>query len=255
MHGLRAYPDLDTMPEVPDLAVVGIAPAAAEVAIDTLLERGTRAFILVTAGFGEMSAEGRHRERALAARCRERGASLMGSNCMGLHVITPERRMDASFSRVNPDPGRIALLCQSGSIGEFLFLRMVERRLGVALFASLGNMADLDVPDLMHGVTELLPQVNQVLLYLETVPDAARLRRAAAALNPGVRLLVVRGGTTGSGMRAVGGHTGAVAAEPRLAESLLRGVGAEEITTLTEAVDLMEAVDRLGPPAAGRWWW
>ena len=53
--------------------------------------------------------------------------------------ITPERRLDASFSRVNPDAGRIALLCQSGSIGEFLFLRMVERRLGVAMFASLGQ--------------------------------------------------------------------------------------------------------------------
>ena len=252
VHGVRAYPDLDALPEVPELAVVGVAPDNAERTIDHLLARGTRAFILVTAGFGELSTEGRDRERALAARCRERGAVMMGSNCMGLHVITAERRLDASFSRLNPKPGRIALLCQSGSIGEFLFLRMVERRLGVALFASLGNMADLDVPDLLTGVAELLPDVDQVLLYLESVPDAARLRRAAAKLGPGVRLLVVRGGTTGSGMRAVGGHTGAVAPEPRLAEALLRGVGAEEVTTLTEAVDLMEAVDRLGPPRGKR---
>jgi len=252
VHGLTAYPDLDALPAVPELAVIGIAPGAAEAAIDTLAERGTRAFVLLTAGFGELGPEGRARELALAGRCRARGAVLMGSNCMGLHTVTPDYRFDASFSRVLPEPGRIALLCQSGSIGEWLMLRFAERGLGLAVFASVGNMADLTVPDFMEGVAANFPQVNQVFLYLETIPEAARLREAAAALRPGTRLIAVRGGTTGSGRRAVGGHTGALAAEPSLAEALMRAVSAEDVPSLTDAVDLMETVDRLGAPRGGR---
>ncbi len=252
VHGQRAYPDLDALPAVPDVAVIGVAPDAAEAAIDALAGRGTRAFVLLTAGFGEIGREGRARETALAERCRARGAVLMGSNCMGLHTVTSDYRFDASFSRILPGPGRIALLCQSGSIGEWLMLRFAERRLGMALFASVGNMADLTVPDFVEGVAELLPQVNQVFLYLETVPDASRLRDAVAALRPGTRLVVVRGGTTGSGRRAVGGHTGAVAAEPSLAEALMRAVDAEDVVSLSEAVDLMETTDRLGLPRGAR---
>jgi acyl-CoA synthetase (NDP forming) len=252
VHERRAYADLDALPAVPELALIGIAPDAAEAAIDVLLERGTRAFVLLTAGFGEIGPEGRAREIALAERCRARGAVLMGSNSMGLHTVTPEYRFDGSFSRVLPDAGRIALLCQSGSIGEWLMLRFAERGLGLALFASVGNMADLAVPEFMEGVAALLPRVDQVFLYLETIPEAARLREAAAALRPGTRLVVVRGGTTDSGRRAVGGHTGALAAEPSLAEALLRAVDAEDVASLSDAVDLMETTDRLGTPRGAR---
>ena len=251
VHGVRAVASLEALDPAPELAVIGIAPDKAEAALLHLLGRGTRAFVLLTAGFGETGPEGRARELALAARCRERGAVLMGSNCMGLHCVTEEFRFDASFSRVIPAPGRIALLSQSGSIGEWLFLRMAERRIGVAFYASAGNMADLTLPDLLEGVADLLPGVQQVLLYFETIPPAARLREAAARLGPGVRLLSLRGGTTASGSRAVGGHTGALAAEPALSEALMRGIRAQDMVTLTEAVDLLEVMDRLGP-AHGR---
>ncbi len=252
VHGVRAVAALEDLDPTPELAVIGVAPDKAEAAILHLLERGTRAFALLTAGFGETGPEGRARELALAARCRERGAVLMGSNCMGLHCVTETFRLDASFSRVIPAPGRLALISQSGSIGEWLFLAMTERRIGAAFYASAGNMADLTVPDLLEGVATLLPGVEQVLLYLETIPPAARLREAAAALRPGVRLMVVRGGTTGSGSRAVGGHTGALAAEPALSEALMRGIDAEEVFSLTEAMDMIEVIDRLGAPRGRR---
>ena len=151
-----------------------------------------------------------------------------------------------------PAPGRVALISQSGSIGEWLFLRMTERRIGAAFYASAGNMADLTVPDLLEGVASLLPGVEQVLLYLETIPPAARLREAAAALRPGVRLMVVRGGHHPVGSRAVGGHTGALAAEPALSEALMRGIDAEEVYSLTEAMDMIEVIDRLGAPRGRR---
>ncbi len=252
VHGVRAVAGLEDLDPAPEMAVIGVAPDKAEAAILHLLERGTRAFVLLTAGFGETGPEGRARELSLAARCRERGAVLMGSNCMGLHCVTETYRLDASFSRVTPAPGHVALISQSGSIGEWLFLRMTERRIGAAFYASAGNMADLTVPDLLEGVASLLPGVEQVLLYLETIPPAARLREAAAALRPGVRLMVVRGGTTGSGSRAVGGHTGALAAEPALSEALMRGIDAEEIYSLTETMDLIEVIDRLGAPRGRR---
>src|SRR5512144_2960960 len=99
---------------------------------------------------------------------------MVGPNCMGLNVARPGRRLDASFSRARPVPGPTALFVQSGSVGEWLVLRMNERGLGAALVVSLGNMGDLDAIDFLESVPRSVPEVRQVVLYRETPPEAER---------------------------------------------------------------------------------
>jgi acetyltransferase len=245
------HPTTDALPAIPDLAVWGIASDRLAGELPRLAARGTRAHIVLSAGFGETDAAGKAAEEALARACRSHGAVLLGPNGMGLHVVQPGYRLDASFSRARPDPGTIAVLSQSGSIAEWILLRLAERGVGAGFAASLGNLADLDVPDLLEGVARHLPEIRQVLLYLETLPDAERLRNAVRSLPADGRLWVVRGGRSDDGRRAAAGHTGALAAEPELGAALMASLGAIEPASLTEAVDALEACERLpGPPAA-----
>jgi acyl-CoA synthetase (NDP forming) len=106
--------------------------------------------------------------------------------------------------------------------------------------------------DLVEAIPHHFPEVRRILLYLETVPEATRLRRAIEVLPGHMRVLALRGGTTTVGVRAVAGHTGALAAEPALAAALLEGVGIERVGSLTEALDAVEVLDRLGSPQGRR---
>ena len=229
---LPVYPGLNALPDTPDMAVWCVSPAAVETGIPELLAMGTRAFVVLTAGFGELGPDGGKREAALARQCREHGAVMLGPNCLGLHVSKPESPLHASFSRVRPAPGKTILLSQSGSITEWLLLRMNERGLGTMFAASLGNMADLDIADLLSGAARCFPESARAFVYLQNDADAERLRAAAAQLPETWRLLVLRGAVKTTALPGDGN---------------VRAVG-----SLTETVDTIEAMDRLGKAQGNR---
>jgi acetyltransferase len=245
--GVPVSPAVRDLPEVPDLAVIGVPPDPAEAAVRDLLARGTKAFLLLTAGLGEADAAGRDREDALAAEVRKHDAVLLGPNCLGLHVRSPRGRLEASFARDLPPVGDTAILSQSGSIGEWMFSRMVERRLGASLLASVGNEADLDLCDLVDGAAGHLPNLRQLWLYLESPPSPDRLEAALARLPATCRVFQVRGATTDAGRAAPGARrldAGGAAHAGTLSAAAL--------PSLTEAMDLMEILDRFPAPTGTR---
>jgi acetyltransferase len=247
--GVPVHTTCHDLPAAPEMAVIGVPPRAAETAVRDLLTRGTRAFLVLTAGLGEANGIGRDREDSLAARCREAGAVLLGPNCLGLHVLTSQGRLDATFARDLPIRGDTAVISQSGSIGEWFFSRMAERGLGAALLASVGNEADLDVIDLVEGAVHHLPHLRQLWLYLESPPPPDRLTRALAKLPAACRVFTIRGALTPAGRSAPGARA---LAEGKDGESLTPWPAPGEVASLTEALDLLEVVDRLPAPSGVR---
>jgi len=237
----------DELPFVPELVVWGVSGDVIERDLPRLLDRGSRAHILLTAGFSESGQDGSARERAIVSQVRERGGVMVGPNCMGLHVARPDQRVDASFCRVRPNPGPAAILVQSGSVGEWLLVGMEARQLGAAIKVSLGNMGDLNAVDFIEAIPRYFPEVRQIFVYLETMPEAARLRAAMANLPAHVNVLALHGGQSDVGARAVMGHTGALAEEPALVDALLRNVGIRPVASLMEALDTLELLERLNP--------
>jgi acetyltransferase len=230
--GIRAHKDLDSLPEAPELAALAVPPELVEWGIPRLLDRGTRAFVVHTAGFGELDADGREREQALVEMCREHDAVMLGPNCLGFHVSTLDSRLDMSFSRVRPESGGTILLSQSGSITEWLMVEMAERGLGTTLAINPGNMADLELADLLEGALLHFPTAKHILIYLETAPEPARFQSAAATLPDTGRLVILGGGAMGGG--------------------ILAGLGAASVDSGTEALDVLETMDRLGDPRGKR---
>jgi len=247
--GVPVHTSWHDLQPAPDLAVIGVPPEAAESAVRDLLARGTRAFLVLTAGLGETGERGRDREDALASLCRGAGAVLLGPNCLGLHVVTSRGRLDASFVRDLPPRGDTAIISQSGSIGEWLFSRMTERHLGGALLASVGNEADLGVVDLVQGAARHLPHLRQLWLYLESPPPPDRLARVLAELPAACRVFTIRGAVTPAGRTAPGARRLADRADD---DTPAPDTGPGDIPSLTEALDLLEVVDRLPAPSGRR---
>src|SRR5258708_4123544 len=84
--GRQTYPTVREVPGHVDLAIIATSFNHVESSVEDCLAKGVKGMVLITAGFSETGPEGRQREEAIVARCREQGVRVIGSNCMGLYV-------------------------------------------------------------------------------------------------------------------------------------------------------------------------
>lgn len=249
--GLPCYPTVASLPQVPDCAVVMVPREASLEAVEACLAKGIRALVLITAGFREGGAEGEALERAIVARVREAGAVMLGPNCMGVVNTDPAVRLDATFSPVAPRPGSVAFASHSGALGVAIFEQAQEVGLGISLFVSLGNSAVVNTCDALEVFAEDR-RTKAVMLYLEAIEEPQRFLRIARELTRQKPVVVLKAGRTEAGQRAASSHTGALAAQDRAVEALLRQAGCVRATTLSEFVDLARTFERLPAPRGPR---
>ena len=235
IFGRRAYTALDELPEPPEFVVITVPAAGLEEAVDASLAAGAKAIVAISAGLGEMGAEGMARERAIAERVRAAGAVLVGPNCLGVYDA------EAGFELASEDlePGSVGLISQSGNLALEIGLLGGEFGLGFSRFVSLGNQADVEAWELVesyaaHGPTRL------IAVYLEDFRDGRAFARACASAGKPVVLLA--GGATEASARAARSHTGALASDLAAIEAACVATGVELVRSPKEVVDLAQAL-------------
>jgi acetyltransferase len=115
IEGVLTYPDAQALPEVPDLAVIATPPDTVPTLIDAFGERGTRAAVIITAGFGEGGdAAGGRLRRAMLEAAGRYTLRIVGPNCIG--VMVPSIGLNAGFAHIAPKPGHLAFVAQSGAV-------------------------------------------------------------------------------------------------------------------------------------------
>lgn len=217
VQGLRSYAALRDLPQTPDLAIVAVAGQGAVDAVDACGAMGVGAAIVIAAGFSETGAAGRALQDAMTQRARAAGTRIVGPNSQGMANFGTGAIASFStmFLEVPPADGPVAVISQSGGMSAMIYGLLRQRGLGVRHTHATGNEADVTVADLACAVLAD-PEVRIVLLYLESLQDAATLARAAAmARARGVPIVAVKGGRSASGARAAASHTGALANEDR----------------------------------------
>jgi len=221
VQGERAWPDLEALPEAPDLAIVAVAGEQAVRAVDRCAGLGVPAAIVISAGFSETGEAGRARQDAMTARARAAGMRIVGPNSQGLANFG--NGAIASFStmflEIEPMDGPVAVISQSGGMSAMVYGLLRQRGVGVRHVHATGNEADITVAELACAVLGD-PGVRIVLLYLESLRDAGALAEAAAlARARNVPLIAVKAGRSEAGARAAASHTGALASEDRTVDA------------------------------------
>jgi acetyl coenzyme A synthetase (ADP forming)-like protein len=230
---VRAYPSVSALPDRVDLAIIAVpAPQVLSVAQECL-EAGVRAIVVISAGFAEVGEEGSARQRELLDLCRQRGARLIGPNCLGVLVSGGEGMLNATFAPTLPPLGRVAVASQSGALG--IAILDEARRLGIGLshFVSMGNKADVSSNDLIEW-WEDDPATGLIVLYLESFGNPRRFARIARRVGQRKPIAVIKAGRSESGRRAAASHTAALAGSEVAVDALFRQAGVIRCETLDE---------------------
>lgn len=210
IDGITAYPRLSDIPGHVDIAVIAVpATAALEVTRDAV-EAGVSTMVVISSGFGELGEAGAAIQRRIVRLARDNSIRVVGPNCLGVMINDPGVRLNATFTRLVPPAGGLAMASQSGGVGIALLDVATRMGLGMAAFVSLGNKADVSSNDLLAAWLED-PRVTAAALYLESFGNAGKFARMARTFSERKPLLAVMGGRSAGGQRAGASHTAAAA--------------------------------------------
>src|SRR5437763_3154492 len=220
--GVRAYSSIGEIPDEIDLAVICLPGEHVLDAAESALATGTKALCVISAGFAETGPEGIERQERLLGLVRAHGGRVIGPNCLGIAVASS--RLNATFAPRPLPPGNVGFSSQSGALGLALLEQAIPRGIGLSAFVSIGNKADVSSNDLLEYWEED-PETALILLYLESFGNPRRFARLARRVARRKPILAMKGGRTGSGAKAAGSHTAALAGSEAAVDALFRHAG------------------------------
>ncbi len=237
INGHPVFARVTDIPGTVDLAVIVVPAARVLAAVDECIAKGVKALVVISAGFGEVGAEGRALEAALLDKVRAAGVRMVGPNCMGLLNTDPAVNLNATFSPVYPPPGRVAMSTQSGALGLAILDYARRLDLGISTFVSVGNKADVSSNDLIQYWAED-PRTSVILLYLESFGNPRKFSQIARRVAREKPIVAVKSGRSASGARAASSHTGALASSDAVVDALFTQAGVIRTNTLEELFDV-----------------
>lgn len=251
VHSMPSWPRVSAIPGPVDLAVIVVPAEHVLAAVRDCGAKGVRGIVCITAGFAEVGGAGAERQRELVALCREQGMRLVGPNCMGVLNTAAETSMNASFADTQPIRGHAAFLSQSGALGAVILADARSLGLGLSMFASIGNRADVSPPDLLE-YWERDRETRQILMYLEAFGEPERFMAVARRVSRTKPILVVKSGRTAPGARAAVSHTGSLAGSEAAVDSLLNQCGVLRLDSMKDLFALASAVQTGRTPKGPR---
>lgn len=250
--GQKCYPDLRSLPEVVELAIIATpAKYALEPAQDAV-DLGIGAMIVIAGGFSEAGPKGIERQDRLREMLKGSKTRALGPNTLG--VLVPHLGLDTMFLHESksqrPETGFISLISQSGAVGESFMSYAAANQIGLRAFAGLGNKVDLNEADLLEHFTAD-PETRTLLLYLEDFVEGRRFLKCCRKAASEMPVLILKGGRTDRGARAAASHTGALASSGKVVDGALRQARALAVRDEQEMMDfafaLTYAKPMLGP--------
>ncbi|MCC5873726.1 MAG: acetate--CoA ligase family protein [Gammaproteobacteria bacterium] len=244
------YPDIEHLPGAPDLAVIATPAATVPDLIDRLGRRGTRAAVVLSAGFSELgTAAGAALRQAMLDAARPHLLRIIGPNTVG--ILQPGIRLNASFAHLSPRPGNIAFVTQSGALLTSVMDWAHSRNIGFSRLIALGSMSDVDFGDMLDELAED-EATRAILLYIEAVKQPRKFLSAARAAARNKPVIVCKSGRHPAGARAVASHTGALAGADAVYDCAFRRAGMLRVRSLEELFNAVSTLALVNPPEGDR---
>ena len=248
VQGLKSYHSVQDIPET-EMAILSIPSKACVEVVDVLAhQKNVKAFIIISAGFGEETKEGGLLEDQILHTINEVGASLIGPNCIGLMNI----HFHGVFTQPIPEfhPDGVDFISSSGGTALFIIESALSKGLRFSSVWSVGNSKQLGVEDILEYMDRNFNAATDSkikMLYIEQIKDPDKLLyHASSLIRKGCKITAIKAGSTESGKRAASSHTGAIASSDSAVEALFRKAGIvrcysrEELTTVASIFTLKE---------------
>ena len=240
VQGIKVFHNISELPPT-ELAVLVIPAKMCPETVEQLAkEKHTRAFIIISAGFGEETKAGAEMEQRILDICEEYGCALIGPNCIGLL----NRHHHSVFTKPIPalNPKGVDFVSGSGATAVFILESAVIKGLQFNSVWSIGNGKQIGIEDVLQYMDEHYnPETDSSvkLLYIENIANPDKLLfHASRLIRKGCRIAAIKAGSSESGSRAASSHTGALASSDAAVEALFRKAGIvrcfsrEELTTV-----------------------
>jgi acetyl coenzyme A synthetase (ADP forming)-like protein len=237
---VHTYASVGDTPVPPDLAIIAVPAGAVAAVVEECGAAHVGGIVIISAGFAELGTDGRAVEASLVKSARRHGMRVVGPNCMGLANTNPLIRMNATFAPVDPMPGNVAFMTQSGALGISLIDESARRGIGISTFVSVGNKADISGNDLLR-YWESDDTTSVIALYLESFGNPRKFVRIASRVARVKPIIAVKSGRSPAGARGAMSHSAALATSDDVAELVLWRAGVTRVDTLEELFDLTQA--------------
>ena len=247
--GIKCYPNVATMPESVDLAVIVTPAVTVPGVVRECVDAGARSAIVISAGFKESGAEGVELERLIQAELRRGSMRLVGPNCLGM--MNPSIGLNATFAHDLARPGNVAFLSQSGALLTAVLDWSLREQVGFSAIVSTGSMLDVDWGDLISFYGED-PQTKSILLYIESVGDARSFLSAAREVALSKPIMVIKAGRTEAASKAASSHTGAMTGSDDVFDAALRRCGVLRVQSISDLFYMAEVLSKQPRPRGPR---
>lgn len=227
LMGLPCYPSLEAIKGEVDLAVIAVNARLVPRVVKECVQKKVKGIIVISAGFGELGAEGKTIQEEVAHFTKRLGIPLVGPNCLG--IINPHSSLNASFAPAMPPKGNIGFISQSGALADSVIDWAIEKEYGFSKLISYGNAASLEVTDFIEYL-ENDKDTKAIAIYLESIKDGRRFMDAARkAKKP---IAIIKAGQTESGIKAVSSHTGSLAGSYEIYKAAFKQCSLHTVTNV-----------------------
>lgn len=242
--GLKAYPNLSSLPEVPHLVMVCVPAPSVPKVLEECARVGARHIHVFSSGFRETGTrEGMRLEDMICSLAERHGLLIIGPNCMGPYC--PSSRLTA-WGAVPGMPGPLGVISQSGGFTQRITEAAFSLGVGTEKAVSFGNGTVLEAADFLEYFLHD-ERIRVIALYLESVRDLKRFRKTASRVAVEKPLVLLKGGKSPAGAATVSSHTGALAGKEIIWRAFARQTGMLEVDSLEEMIDAVICFAKLHP--------
>ena len=247
--GLKCYPDISSVPDPLELAVVILpAPVIAET-LEACGKRGIRAVTIISGGFKEVGSEGAALEKSILQIAAKYKMRLVGPNCVG--TLDLYSGLNTTFIMGLPAKGGIGFVSQSGAVGGGVVDLLRDKGSGWSNFSSLGNEADVTETDMIEYLAQD-PATRVIACYAEMIRDGRRFLETSRMVTPHKPIVLLKAGRSEAGARAVSSHTGSLAGSHAAYRAAFQQAGVIEVKSLPDLFDIAGALDTQPLPQGKR---
>ena len=247
--GIRAYPDVASLPEPPELAVVVTPAETVPGVIEECVRVGVRGAVVISAGFRESGQRGAELERQLLATARAANMRIVGPNCLG--VMCPVSGLNATFAQTVARRGTVAFVSQSGALCTAILDWSLREQIGFSAFISTGSMLDVNWGNLIDYLGDD-PNTRSIVIYMESIGDPRSFLSAAREVALNKPIIVIKAGRTEQAAKAAASHTGSMTGSDAVLEAAFRRVGVLRVNSIADVFYMTEVLANQPRPKGSR---